>query len=320
MLISHEATPAFRPPGRRGEPPQACLRPQARRRAVTPEAPQCARLLGGVAAAGPAQSGAPRSELLQPRVAWLLGCCDGSWHCGLCGSALRAARRRHASVCGQAWPTPQRIWAWHVARPCSPLWTRVCLSGRGGRASRPYARPRSAYARAWLRAWPLSGACVRASALPWRCARAAWRRPPAAAPAQEAQPGSPVRCLSSSSVGSRRERRAVSHKREAVATAGTYPQNLCITMWTEAPRARKRSAPARACVMMNGFSPAWSFGVRPRLARAADARHSIDARSALRAPPRVDSQHAPELRDASCDRHPLQIARALYDWVWTRLP
>jgi hypothetical protein len=47
---------------------------------------------------------------------------------------------------------------------------------------------------------------------------------------------------------------------------------------------------------------------------------SLVPRSALRVPPRVDSQHAPELRDASCDRHPLQIARALYDWVWTRLP
>src|SRR6266853_406800 len=37
----------------------------------------------------------------------------------------------------------------------------------------------------------------------------------------------------------------------------TYPHNLCITMWTDAARVRKRSAQARGCVMMNGFSPTW---------------------------------------------------------------
>ena len=247
---------------------------------MTP-APQCARLPGGVAAAaqavrcswrpragrerarvwparprGVVQCDAPRPAGLQRYVARRGGYCDGSWRAGLCASAPRAARPRDASGCGQALPAPQPICASRAARPSSPPWTRARLSGHGGRASRPYVQPRSAYARAWLHAWPPSGACVRASALPWRCARAAWRRPPAAAPAREAQPGCPVRCLSSSSVGSRRERRGVSHKREAVATAGTYPQNLCITMWTDAARARKPSAPARACIMMNGFSPA----------------------------------------------------------------
>src|SRR5438034_6090940 len=45
---------------------------------------------------------------------------------------------------------------------------------------------------------------------------------------------------------------------------GSYPQNLCITMWTDAARVRKRSAPARGCVMMNAFSPASVATARPR--------------------------------------------------------
>src|SRR5437773_48945 len=45
---------------------------------------------------------------------------------------------------------------------------------------------------------------------------------------------------------------------------GSYPQNLCITMWTDAARVRKRSAPARGCVMMNGFSPASVVSARLR--------------------------------------------------------
>src|SRR5436190_1008916 len=42
-------------------------------------------------------------------------------------------------------------------------------------------------------------------------------------------------------------------------------------MWTDAARVRKGSAPARGCVMLNGFSP------RPSVRGRADARHPVDA-------------------------------------------
>jgi hypothetical protein len=220
----------------------------------------------------PPLQGAPAAAVEQRRVARLDASCDAWRRRGLrgpCASAPHAARQGHASGCGPALPGQQPICAWHAARLSSPsrAWSRP--SGHGVHASRPCGRPRNAYARAWLRAWPLSGVCARASALPSQCARAAWRLPPAAVRAREARPGCFVRCRSSSSVGSRRERRAVSHKPETVATVRTYPQNLCITMWTDVARVRKRSAPARGCVMMNGFSPAW-----PAVRGRADARQS----------------------------------------------
>jgi hypothetical protein len=53
----------------------------------------------------------------------------------------------------------------------------------------------------------------------------------------------------------RSERRPVSHKASCVSTPGSYPQNLCITVWTDAPAGRKRRGHARGCVALSVFSP-----------------------------------------------------------------
>ena len=56
--------------------------------------------------------------------------------------------------------------------------------------------------------------------------------------------------------GSRSERPPVSHKAPPVSTLVSYPQYLCITMWTDSARACKRRCGARACVGVNAISPA----------------------------------------------------------------
>jgi hypothetical protein len=55
--------------------------------------------------------------------------------------------------------------------------------------------------------------------------------------------------------GSRSERGAVSHKVPRVSTPGSYPQNLCITMWTDARASGKRRGHARACIVLSAISP-----------------------------------------------------------------
>src|ERR1700722_2864556 len=52
------------------------------------------------------------------------------------------------------------------------------------------------------------------------------------------------------------KRASVSHKQLGVTTPASYPQNLCITMWTERPPEGKGRAPARTCVTVRAFSPA----------------------------------------------------------------
>jgi hypothetical protein len=153
------------------------------------------------------------------------------WPCGRCGQRAFAALRRASS---------QRI-----------------FSGRGGRASTPCERRRIACGRAGLRAWLPSGACGRASALPWRCVPAAWRRPPGAGRVRGARLWWSARCRSSSSAGLRRAKSAsVSHKNPRLATCATYPQNLCISMWTEGPGGDKRAVPPMVCVRVSAISPA----------------------------------------------------------------
>jgi hypothetical protein len=56
----------------------------------------------------------------------------------------------------------------------------------------------------------------------------------------------------------------VSHKPLRVSTHGTYPQNLCISMWTEAPRTGKRAAPPMVCVKVSAISPAARKTTRER--------------------------------------------------------
>jgi hypothetical protein len=124
------------------------------------------------------------------------------------GDGQRAIFRRAGAA---AVYVPVQKDAWRVERlvclSCDPFPLprafppgRFYPSGPGERASRLCARRQTVCARAWPRAWLLSGACVHASALPWRCARVAWRPPPAAAHAREALPGLSLRCLSSSSL------------------------------------------------------------------------------------------------------------------------
>jgi hypothetical protein len=64
----------------------------------------------------------------------------------------------------------------------------------------------------------------------------------------------------------RSEREPVSHKAPRVSTSASYPQNLCITVWTDAPAAGKRRGHARGCVALSVFSPLPCSRVRLRAA------------------------------------------------------
>jgi hypothetical protein len=54
------------------------------------------------------------------------------------------------------------------------------------------------------------------------------------------------------------ERCAVSHKHALVSSRRSYPQKLCITMWTAALLHRKARCAPKACVTVSVFSPMMS--------------------------------------------------------------
>ena len=67
----------------------------------------------------------------------------------------------------------------------------------------------------------------------------------------------------------------VSHERAMLATAQctgfvtvTYPQNLCITMWTECPHLLKHVVQPRVCIELIILSPGWRKSDRQSRARA----------------------------------------------------
>ncbi len=73
--------------------------------------------------------------------------------------------------------------------------------------------------------------------------------------------------------GSRSEGMRVSHKAAVVSSPNSYPQNLCITVWTDLPRLRKRRYAPTACVALGTFSPRRCTRRAPRFAaRASLAR------------------------------------------------
>jgi hypothetical protein len=212
--------------------------------------------LVGAAVVSRRRVGEPGSAAVRSR-AWYA---SDAWH------AVHAAWRRHVPGCGARKHCAARARgglcgssAWRSrAAALSRAWLfPVC----GARVSTPCARRRIACGRAWLRAWLPSDVCARASILPWQCARAAWQLPPAVGLVPGALPVGPtVRCRSSSSLCLRSAKdfqchtivRCLPPRR----TPPTYPQNVCITMWTESLRRSKRRAAARACVAMSEISPA----------------------------------------------------------------
>lgn len=84
----------------------------------------------------------------------------------------------------------------------------------------------------------------------------------------------------------KREGRPVSHNRYGVSTLDSYPQNLCITMWTERARPAKRRTAARACVAVSEFSPALSCSAR---CSASQSRDCVRPACCDRAPRRRSS-------------------------------
>ncbi len=215
-----------------------------------PLPPRCA--VYGCARGQRAGASLTRLEPCRPPVSSRAGECafPGAGHGSNAGAGVASAGSRPVP-CGPCLPLrPHALRTSHSRTP-SP----IRFSGRGAPASRPCAQRPQPCGRAWPRAWLLSRVCGHVSARLWRCARAAWRHPPAGGPARAVRRRNSVRLFSSSGARQAKGER-VSHKARRVSTLGSYPQNLCITMWTETARPSKRRCFARACVMVSAFSPA----------------------------------------------------------------